>query len=195
MKWLKQVVNKALQWLADSLVSYSEEHKWQCNLASSSLQALAQQQFEMNDLKEEISRLHKQINEVEWWNQQARAVIEEKSKENEDIKDMIKYTYHTEYIKDVDKYGFDLYERIKRSFTHEQKKLIVDYLDYYKHDYIAKSMNQIKDLTALQYRNGSLGAIASLKKVMQNTIMKKETFDPIEGKMKWRKVKDEDEEE
>jgi len=80
-------------------------------------------------------------------------IMKETSDENKELSDLIKYIFHADYVKDSDTRGVELYKRVKQNLSTEQKKLLVDYLDYYKYDYIEKSMNSVKDLTALEYRN------------------------------------------
>ena len=171
------------------------------------MKALWESQFNIRDQQDEIARLNKMVSEYDIVDQRKtdeiaklerelklfHRIVKETSDENKELSDLIKYIFHSDYIKDSDTRGVELYKRVKQNLSTEQKKLLVDYLDYYKYDYIEKSMNSVKDLTALEYRNWSLWAIASLKLVIQKMIDPKQKFDSIIWEFVKKKVKDAEE--
>lgn len=182
--------------MADSLIKYSEEHKAQCKLAESCMIELWNAQFNMKDLrdlvdkydaadKEKSDKIDKLEREVKLFSR----IMWETAKKNSELEDLIKYIFHADYVHNADNRGMELQKRIKANFSPEQKKLLIDYLDYYKYDYIDKSMNSVKDLHALEYRNWSLWAIASLKLVIQKMIDPKQKFDAIIWEFVNQKVK------
>jgi hypothetical protein len=169
------------------------------------MNALATTQFEINDLRAECNRLDKlvweyddddkkNIGQISLW----KSIAEEETKKVSELQekivsleDSVKYMYHVDYVKDVDNLWYKLFHKIKTGFSDDQKKFLIDYLDYYKYDYIEKSMNQTKDLMALQYRNGSIGAIVSLKIAIQKTVKKKQVFDAVKWEfVTWDQIDD-----
>ncbi|MDR3169435.1 MAG: hypothetical protein LBU27_06900 [Candidatus Peribacteria bacterium] len=73
-------------------------------------------------------------------------------------------------------------ERISNFLTLSKtiKQIIIDYLEEYKNETITDTMRKFpNDVQAIQFRNGSLSAIASLVQSIKQS-MKTEYFDAVE---------------